>query len=209
VLPPFFNPSPGNQQTHPMSSATIPVRKDPEIAQIFKGAEARDFTADELNAIVRARPDRKAAVEAARAVYEVDGPIIERVVHEVLAQYPFEINHREPHVKVPRDVTYMIQYCVASMVADEGQVLKDRLLIWAKTILQSFDFPPRRDDPSTHILGDDTLEATLRELPAKTQSLYYCYYRVRQEMRAALPPQYFSLIEPYLTMTLTTLCEPY
>lgn len=188
---------------------TASLRNHPVIGPIFREAEARHFRDDELDAICAELPELSPRAEAARAIRGKDVAIINRVVKEVFSQYDYDAHHDYANAKCPRDVRYVVAYCAAAMVADDMAWLESKLLIWLKTILQAFEFPARKPEAGGALFGDATLEARLKELPQKTQSIYHCYYRLRQEMQKELDPAHYTLIEPYLTRSLDVLTEKY
>lgn len=194
-----------------MSTTTpsTPLRTDPKLGPIFKEAEARHFRDDELDAICAERPGLKTRCDAARNIRGKDVAIISKVVKEVFSQYDYDSRHDYASAKCPRDVRYVVAYCCAAMIADDMKWLEDKLLIWLKTILQAFEFPPRKPGSGTALFSDKQLEAKLAELPQKTQSIYHCYYRLRQEMARELSGPDYQLIEPYLTRSLDVLTEKY
>lgn len=193
------------------STATPPVspRLDPKLEPLFKEAEARHFRDDELDAIAAHRPELKPRCEAARAIRTKDVAIINKVVKEVFSQYDYDAHHDYANAKCPRDVRYVVAYCCAAMIADDIRWLEDKLLIWLKTILQAFAFPARKPGSGGALFSDKELEGKLAELPQKTQSIYHCYYRLRQEMAKELEAAHYQLIEPYLTRSLDVLTEKY
>lgn len=185
------------------------LRLHPRLGSIFQQAEARHFKDEELEAILHEAPDRAPEVAAIRAIRQVDVAIINRVVQEVFSQYDYEAHHDFATAKCPRDVRYVVAYACAATLAHDLKWFEDKLLIWMKTILASFNFPPRKPEAVGGLFADEELEAKLAKLPQKTQSTYHCYYRLRQEMQKELAPEHFRIIEPALTLALETLTEPY
>jgi hypothetical protein len=183
------------------------ARLDPTLAEVFKKAEARFFTEDELSAIVAKRPDLSGHVEAARQIDEISEQVVGRAMEELFAQYPYDKIYKECRVKIPRDVTYVLAYCVHSMVAEDPKWLDDKLLIWLRTILMSFEHPDRDPQAQTAFFKDPVLERRLQELPKNSRGIYHSYYRLRQEIGAELSPEMFGLIEPYLQQAMDTLTE--
>lgn len=191
------------------ASATAPPPRDPRLAEIFKKAEARHFTNEELDAIVNHRPDLKEVCETARSAREAEPEIIPRVMEEILQQYPFEDLFENPRIKLPRDWGYVIAYSSHAMVMGSPKWFDDKLLVWLKTILQAFDFPDRRPDVSTSLFEDEILEKAMTELPARCRSIYHTYYRLGQEFEEALTTPQARLFVPYLGQARATLTEPY
>lgn len=191
------------------NATAVNARKNPVLRELFKGAEARHFNEEELASIQREHPELELELETARAVRECDVAIIGRVVKEVYSQYPYDQHHDHANPKCIRDVRYVIAYACHAMIARDPKWLEDKLLIWLKTILQAFDFPDRVKSSAGVLFADKAMEETLRNLPAKTKSIFHCYYRLKQEMGKALPPQQFKLIAPYLDQAIRILPEKY
>jgi hypothetical protein len=198
-----------------MSTTTNPsvkvqsLRKHPRLAPIFTDAESRHFKDEELAAIVAELPELEPLAETCKVIRSKDVAIINKVVKEVFSQYDYEKHHDFASAKCPRDVRYVVTYACAAMLARDPQWLEDKLLIWLKTILQAFEFPARKPGAGGALFSDKALEDKLAKLPKKTQSIYHCYYRLRQEMEKELGPEHFSRIEPYLTSALNVLTEEY
>lgn len=196
-------------QTSTLENPKESLRNHPRLGPIFKAAEARHFKDNELDSILEEFPDRAPEVAAIRAIREIDVACISRVVKEVFSQFDYEKHHDYASAKCPRDVRYVVTYACAAMLARDLRWFEDKLLIWLKTILASFHFPARNPQASGGLFADEELEGKLKTLPQKMQSTYYCYYRLREEMKKELQPEHLQLIEPALTLALNTLTEPY
>lgn len=191
------------------STALESPRKHKALIPIFKEAEARHFQDGELETILQHFPDRDAEVKACREIREVEKKVVKKVVREVFSQYDYEKNHEFALAKCPRDVRYVVAYGACSMLLRDSSYFDDKVLIWLKTILQSFEFPQRKVQSSGALFADPVLEEALKAAPQKRQSIFHTYYRLRQEMGKALSKKSFELFEPYLTQALETLTEEY
>lgn len=192
----------------PQTDAT-PIRRHPQLIELFKSAESRHFTAEELNTIKQTLPDSAACCDAAQAIRKKDGKVVKAVVSEIFSQYDYETHHEFALAKCSRDVRYVITYATHAMLIDDIQWYEDKLLIWLKTILQSFDFPERKSKAGGGMFADAALEDALAKLPKKACSIYHCYYRIHQEMGRALEPDQFELISPFLERAMHVLSEEY
>lgn len=185
------------------------VRLHPRLGTIFKDGESRHFKDEELDTILQELPHHSDRAAACREIRGKDVAVINRVVKEVFSQYEYDKAHDFSSAKCPRDVRYVVTYSCAAMLSDDTKWLEDKLLIWLKTILQAFEFPARKPGSGGALFSDSILEDNLKKLPQKTQSIYHCYYRLRQEMKKDLSPSTYELIEPYLTLSLQVLTEEY
>lgn len=187
------------------TSAAPPPRLHPKLREIFRAAESRHFNDEELAAIRAVYPDRAADLEAAREVREKEVAVVSRVVKEIFVQYPYEQHHQHSTAKCVRDVRYVVAYAAMTMVTGEPQWFENKLLIWMKTILQAFEFPDRSRSGATALFADKTMESAVAAAPAKTKSIYQCYYRLKQEMGRDLSPASFQRLEPYLDQPIRVL----
>ncbi|MFQ3671172.1 MAG: hypothetical protein SNJ84_06915 [Verrucomicrobiia bacterium] len=184
-------------------------RKHPKLSVLFKQAESRHFKDEEFDTILDEFPDLAPRVDACKEIRQKDVAIISKVVKEVFSQYDYNQFHDHASAKCPRDVRYVVTYACAAMLANDPQWFEDKLLIWLKTILQAFEFPPRKPGAGKTLFADEQLEKALAPLPQKTMSIYHCYYRLRQEMQRELSESSYRLIEPFLTQSLEVLTEDY
>lgn len=192
-----------------MIAQTLSIRLHPRLSGLFKAAESRHFKDEELETILAERPDLQPLAETSQMVRSKDVAIINKVVKEVFSQYEYDKHHDFASAKCLRDVRYVITYACAAMMAEDLKWYDDKLLTWLKTILQAFEFPARKQGTGIVLFSDKILEDKLKTLPAKSQSLYHCYYRLRQEMEKELGEEHFTRVEPYLTSSLNVLTEEY
>ncbi len=192
-----------------MNDTQTSIRVHPRLSGLFKDAESRHFKDEELETILMERPDLKPLAETSQIIRGKDVAIISRVVKEVFSQYEYDKNHDFASAKCPRDVRYVVTYACSAMMAEDLKWFDDKLLTWLKTILQAFEFPARKQGTGNTLFNDQILEDKLKALPQKTQSIYHCYYRLRQEMQKEIGDVHYSRIEPYLTASLNVLTEEY
>ncbi len=185
------------------------IRKHPDLAALFKDAEARHLSDDELETVLGVFPELAPEAQACREVREVEKKVVKRVVREIFSQYDYTEHHEHAMAKCPRDVRYVVAYATASMLFRDHSYFDDKVLIWLKTILQSFDFPKRKVSSSGALFADEKLEDALAQQPQKRQSVFHTYYRLREEMGKSISAESFQKLEPFLTQALTTLTEEY
>src|ERR1043165_3288722 len=188
AVPPSPNPAP-----------YISPRVHPTLATLFRKAEARHFTDEELNDIVKVYPARAPQVATVRSVRHKDLPIINALVKEIFSEYGYENAHELAYSKCTRDIRYVVIYATHAMLAQDPKWFDDRLLLWLRVILQSFTFPDRKkQDAGKALFADPVLETRLRELPPPCRSIFHTYYRLQQEMQKKLDPAHYFHMAPYL-----------
>jgi hypothetical protein len=183
------------------------ARLHPKLNEIFKAAESRFFTDEELAVILQFFPHLAPHTEVALELRAKDMAIVTRVVKEIFSQYPYEKFHEFSTTKCVRDVRYVLAYCTQAMLAEDSRWFEDKLLIWLKTILHSFDFPDPIKLSSVTLFSDPVLETKLKELPKKIKSIFHTYYRLKQEVGKELKAEQFKLIAPYLDLVINVLSE--
>jgi hypothetical protein len=191
--------------TTPFSS----IRNHPALSELFKNAESRFFTDEELAIISATCPTYSLFTDCAKEVRDKHPSIIDVVLEEILSQYPFEELYELPRIKLPRDWGYVVAYSTHSMVQQDARWFDDKLLIWFKTILQAFEFPSRKTPDNTTLFSDSVLEDTLKKLPAKCRSIFHTYYRIQQEYQKVLTPEFYQALAPHLELARGVLTEKY
>lgn len=183
------------------------LRNHPRLKSLFKDAESRHFSDDEFDVILKQMPSLAPVVATAKKVREIEKETVTQVVKEVFSQYDYEGNHDFGAAKCPRDVRYVVAYATMAMLSDDPRWFDDKLLLWLKTILQSFEFPERKRMVGMTIFADLKLEDALSELPVKNKSIYHCYYRLDQEFSKALGDEDSENFCPYIRQALKVLTE--
>jgi hypothetical protein len=180
-----------------------PLRLHPELADLFKRAESRHLTDDELDAYLAAVPEHAPRAEAAKALRAADAAAVRKVITELYQVYPYEQHHQLAMPKCIRDVRYVSAYAAHAMLLGDADWFRDKLLVWMKTILQSFEYP---DSPNNKRLNPEPeVRATLERLRPHQRSIYECYYRLKTELRRALPAPAYTELEPYLQLPVDVL----
>jgi hypothetical protein len=192
------------------SSESESLRHHPELAALFKAAESRHLTDQELDEYYRVCPDELERVSAAREIAAFEQSLVQKVVSEIYLVYPYEQNHQMASPKCIRDVRYVVAYASMAMLMKDPQWFEDKLLIWLKTILQAFEFPERNQQKKV-LFGSVTPDEDNREknMKPKQRSIYETYTKLKQYYRNSLNATSFNLFEPYLQQAIDVLSADY
>lgn len=192
-----------------MSNLLSNPRRHPQLSEIFDRCEGKYLSDEELDLLLQHFPDLALEVSTARAVRTFANSLVKRVVTEIFAQYPYEQMHEMAMAKCPRDVGYVLGYGVAAMLCRDPAWYDNKVLIWLKSILQSFDFPERLRTAGGALFADSELEERLSKLPKKSRSIFHMYYRLKQEVERELDYDQAECLAPYLQQAIDTLTEAY
>ena len=137
--------------------------------------------------------------------------VVKRTVVDIMQLYPYQEFHLRAPEKCLRDVRYISIYATHTMLMNDTQWFKDKLLVWFRTILLAFEYPgidagdpsKRKDVRNAH----PDLTAVATELPDKAQSIYDCYARLRRNYEAVLTPESWALMDEPLQLALDVLTE--
>lgn len=180
-------------------------RHHPELEALWKEAEARHLSAPELERYGRVT-DQRDRVTAAQEVHEHEARIVKEVVLGIFAVYPYEAHHEQATAKCIRDVRYVSAYATMAMLMNDVQWLDDKLLIWLKTILQSFEFPASATKKKV-LFAARSSDPKLDALDTKRQSIHDTYTRLRDAYRTSLTDSSYQLLRPALQRVIDTLTE--
>lgn len=174
------------------------IRNHPQLKQMFIAAESRHLDSAEFELYHATLPKQVHRVKAAQEIKLIQAEVVNTTIKEVFNIYPFLDNHELADGKCYRDVNYVAAYVTLAMLMDDPEWLRNKFLIWFKTILQAFCFPQRNKEVSipTHRLV--TIEAD--KLPSMRSSIYETYSRLKRHFHQKLSPETYSLIEPLLQM---------
>lgn len=187
-------------------TVTVPAREHPQLASLWREAESRHLTDEELQLYVEVWPEAAERAQAAREVRAAEAQVVKTVVQTVFDLYPYEQHHELATAKCTRDVRYVSAYATMAMLMDDGTWLDDKLLIWLKTILQSFSFPDRVQKRKVLFASRGT-DPDLDRLDAKRRSIHDTYSRLRDGYQKALGERSFALMQPHLQQVIDTLTE--
>lgn len=187
---------------------TPSLRRHPELQAIFKAAESRQMTEQELDEYCRVVPEHKNRADAAREVARIEQEVVSAITDEILAVYPFEQYYQYSQVKINRDVRYTSAYATEAMLMQDAAWLDEKLLVWLRTILLAFEFPDRVQKKKV-LFAKQTTDSQIEQLPVPMRSVYETYYKLKQRYQEMLSPSAYALMEPYLQQILNTLTEQY
>lgn len=187
-----------------ISQVNQSLRTHPELQAIFKAAESRHLTTQELEAYSRVVPEYTSHAEAAREVMSVEEAVIQAVVKEIFALYPYEKKHKLAFGKCVRDISYVSAYATQAMLMNDPQWFEDKLLIWLKTILQSFEFP-EPSQKTTGLFGKPADALHEAGLSQKQRSIFATYSQLKQRYQEKLSPTAFDLMASYLQQAIDIL----
>ncbi len=182
------------------------ARHHARLGPIWADAESRHLTEDELSTYMDAMPDWSGRAYAAREVKQHEAAVVKAVVQQVFVSFPYEANHELASAKCTRDVRYVSAYATMAMLMNDPQWLDDKLLIWMKTILLSFEFPDRAQKRSV-LFAKKSTDLRTDSLDAKRRSIYDCYTRLRDGYRQVLTPSSWELMQPILQQVVDSLTE--
>jgi hypothetical protein len=186
---------------------TETLRSHPQLKTLFKDAESRHFTDAEFDLYLSLYPEGASRVAAAREIKAVDGQIVKKIITRIYEIYPFEQKHQLALAKCIRDVRYVTAYATGCMLMGDLDWFRDKLLVWMKTIIQSFGYPDIAPGSSERYFSDPDILAHIAKLRPHQRSIYETYRGIIEEMRSNLTPAAFAEIEPYLQLALTHLAH--
>lgn len=179
------------------------LRTHPDIKALFKAAEARHLTEDELQRYLRLAPGHEARADAAREVAAAQPHVVQATVGEIFQLYPYAQNHFAAPEKCTRDVAYVSIYATHTMLLQDPAWFNDKLLIWLKTILQAFEFPERNSEGLDVPYPDITRQAD--KLPSQVASIYNTYARLQRKYESVLSPAAYALMREPLQQPIDVL----
>ncbi len=169
-----------------------------ELNRIFKDAEARHLTEDELSIYKRLLPAWAERADAAQAAYSVEADVVSDSINRIFEVYPYAEKHQLAPEKCVRDATNVSTYAIQAMLMCDNQWYKDKLLYWLKTILQAFDFPPRIKPKESVLFGSNEDAEKINSLRPGLQSLYENYLLMDRNYEQALDDGHYQLLKPHV-----------
>lgn len=131
-------------------------------------------SAEELERIEKDQPELAPRIRATREAVAREQIILKETVEKVLKKYDFKGRFDYGSEKCYRDVGSVYRYCIFSMLCEDEDMLRNKLLFWMRTIIQSLDFP------------------------SGNESIRFCYSLLRETSRRNLSPDSSALMDPYL-----------
>lgn len=191
-------------KTNPAGSGNS-LRKHPSLADLFVRAEGRHLTADELATFRRIVPEYSLRADAAQEIAAVEKAVVDKTTAELMSLYAFSPQFPMAQAKTQRDVSIVSAYLTLAMLINDPEWLRDKLLLWLKTILQSFNFPRRESAQKKTLFGAKATGNPVEAMPQHKQAIFEAYTLLRRNYQAQLQPAHFALIDPYIQQTIETL----
>lgn len=180
-----------------MSTAITSLRSHPELSSLFQAAEGRFLTEEEAQQYLAILPERQARLTAAQEIEKQAVPVAGKLAKDVTTAYGYDAHHDFSSKKCFRDITLTIKYATLAMLMDDADWFRDKLLIWFKTILQSFRFPNVTPGQSG-LHAEASHLAELEKLQPFQRSIYETYALLDLRMKEALSAEAYAQIHPYL-----------
>lgn len=181
------------------------LRLHPELTDLFARAESRHLTDDEFELFLAVAGEHAERVTAAQEVKAHDAQIVRNIITDLYAIYPYAQNHNLAMPKCIRDVRYVTAYATLAMLMGDPQWFADKLLIWMKTILQSFEYPDIPAGTSRRLNPEPEVRTMLTNLKPNQRSIFECYYRLKSDLKKTLSPAAFNEMETYLQLPIDIL----
>lgn len=190
--------------------ASSSLRQHPKLAPLFKAAESRHLSDQELEHYIAAAPEQAHRAQAAKEIASVEAWVVKKTLKEIFSTYPYEEHHNAAPDKCERDVTYVSAYATMTMLMDDPQWFGDKLLFWMKTILQAFEFPGRPEEKKS-LFGRKTSREMTAILPtadtlkSHRSSIFATYTLLKDNYQAVLSPTSWALMEAPLQQAIDIL----
>lgn len=180
------------------------LRLHPSLHDLFRAAEARYLTEEELDRYVQTLPEFKSRVDAAKEIAKAESAVCGKVAKDVTEAYHYDENHDLATKKCFRDICLTLRYATLSMLMNDPDWFRDKLLIWFKTILHSFRFP---DQPSNHqpMIQGEEYANDLAARQSFQKSIFETYSLLMAYLGEELSEQAYAEIHEYLKQALDVL----
>ncbi|GAB5561962.1 MAG: hypothetical protein SynsKO_36090 [Synoicihabitans sp.] len=181
------------------------LRLHPELQDLFARAESRHLTDDEFELYLAVAEEHAERVTAAQEMKANDAQIVRNIITDLYAIYPYAQHHNLAMPKCIRDVRYVTAYATLAMLMGDPKWFADKLLIWMKTILQSFEYPDIPAGTSRRLNPEPEVRTALASLKSNQRSIYECYFRLKADLKKTLSPAAFNEMETYLQLPIDIL----
>lgn len=166
--------------------------------------EAAKFPTDEqLADYARAFPELAPRAAAAKAVRE-HTKVAREVVDRILDVYPLKESFALYHEKCVRDIVTVLRYTALGMLLNDEEWMRQKFLIWYKTIVQSFRFPDRRP-AKRRVLTDPAMVEECERLKPWQRCVFETYAFTDVKLREAIPADVYREFAPFMKLTVHTL----
>ncbi|TNE48869.1 MAG: hypothetical protein EP343_13350 [Deltaproteobacteria bacterium] len=145
------------------------------IEQMLNEAEGRYLTAEELKQVNEFTASIPKRIAAMKSIERSEERIVAEVINVVWQRHPeFEAKHNYSKAKCTRDVGLVLRYCSMALLRNDTHFLSEKLLVWLRTILNSFEF-------------GNTIDTT--------------YSQLMEASKRHIKGEYYEMLEPYLQLT--------
>lgn len=189
-----------------MTTKIKSLRKHPQLQSLFKEAESRFLGEEEIAFYLSEHPEGQVAAKASDEIKAIANQITKKVITRIYEIYPYEVNHELAMPKCTRDVRYVIAYATLAMLMEDMDWFRDKLLIWMKTIIQSFGYPDVPAGATRYHQNPEVLEH-LDSLKSNQRSIYETYCAIREELRDNLSTPSYEAIEPFISLAIEILAH--
>jgi hypothetical protein len=179
-------------------------RKHPELMSLFTTVEGRFLNDEELAEYIRVLPNAKLRADVARIMRTREQEVVEQVVDHIFRDYPFEKFHPLARVKAIRDIRTVAAYTMLAMLMDDPRWLRDKLLLWLRTILQAFRFPDKEAQARKVAFGGQE-DSTVKQLKPEQRAIYATYSKLKSRFLEELDETGAALMAPYFQQVTETL----
>jgi hypothetical protein len=193
------------QPIFPFRSKGSSLRRIDVIRDLMRSAEGRALSEDEIRIYLSAAPEQGRRVDAYRDLLVHQDAVVEKTVLYIFSNYPFAKFKPESEIKCPRDVGLVATYAGHAMLMNDPDWYRDKLLLWLRTMLQSFYFPRRVAAERKTLFGTQSTDAAIERVPQRVQAIRETYTTLRSNFEAVLKPASFELLGPYLQQAADTL----
>ena len=145
-------------------------------------SDGRYLTPEEQQAVLDFGKSLPLRFEASRVVEKIEADVVRLVIEDMRRKYPrFETFHDRAWDKAHRDIELTLRYLVQAMLLDDVEVATDKLLVWMRTILASFNMTP--------------------------QFVRDTYVSLREAVRRLAPAEAYNLLAPHLENAIEVLSD--
>ena len=152
------------------------------ISQILVGSDSRYLTEEERNEVLEYVKGFDERFRVMALIEANEDAAVRFCIENTRKRYPnFDKYHGSAWAKAFRDVQLTTRYMAQAMMLDEIGILEEKLLFWLRTILAGLNFTPE--------FNRDT------------------YTYLKQGFRQTLPPDAFTVFEPFMNRTIEIMSD--
>jgi hypothetical protein len=121
-------------------------------------------------------------LDAMRQVERIEAELVRETIDQIRRRYPrFEMFHERGWEKGIRDAQLVLRQIVQSMLVDDSEVGEDKVYVWMRSILSSFNFTP----------------AIIRET----------YTLMKESIQTKISREAYTLLEPHFDHAIETISD--